>query len=120
MTNSISDYDHKSDSVSLKLIDGKVFNIIGVEDSNYTEGEKSTPGVKITTKESFKVKNKDGAEVESNKFHTTRVGIVSQLKNEKLRADIDSGAVIGPVKAELNENVKPGKKPFWELVEVTQ
>lgn len=111
MTKSLSDYAPKSDSVSLKHIDGKKFHIVGVEDSNYTEGENSTPGVKITTKEEFDVEGQPW-----RKFHTTRTAVVSKLKNEQLRADIESGSVIGPVMCKEVKS-KTGGKPYIDLVE---
>ena len=53
MTN-ISEFDTKSDSISLAKVDGKSFTITGVERSDYEEGSgdnrTSTAGVKITVK----------------------------------------------------------------------
>lgn len=78
-----SDYQEASgDSDSLAKIDGKPFTITHIEDSNYTQGDESTPGVKITIKEEY------GG---FSKFHTTRVAIVSKLRGAALREDVNSG-----------------------------
>ncbi|MDC6463594.1 hypothetical protein PQY74_03100, partial [Nitrosopumilus sp.] len=66
-------------------IDGHPFTITHIEDSNYTQGEDVTRGVKLTMKEFFSV---DGNQM--NKFHTTRVAIVKKFSNQKLRDDINS------------------------------
>ena len=65
-------------------IDYQSFTITFVEDSDYTQGENTTKGVMITTKEMFEI---DGNHF--NKFHTTRVAIFHRFKNEKLREDIN-------------------------------
>ncbi len=62
-------------SASLAKIGEKLFTITFVEDSNYTQGEVITQGVKITTKEMFDV---DGNQM--NKFHTTHAAIVNRFK----------------------------------------
>ncbi len=88
------------------------FTIIFVEDSNYTQGEVVTSGVKITTKEMFDI---DGNLM--NKFHTTRVAIVNRFKNEKLREDINNKQIpLGPVKC-ISEKSASGKS-FYNLVDV--
>ena len=108
---SISEYAHVADSVSLKSIDGKPFTIVSVEDSNYEDNGKMTPGVKITTKERFEV---DGKEV--NKFHTTRTAIVTKLTMTGLRQDLQKGDTVGPVICRLQKPTK-GTKDYWALVE---
>ncbi len=101
---SISDYQTVSDSKSLKEIDGKEFTIVAVEDSNYDD----TPGVKITTKESFKV----GSEL-VNKYHTTRFTIVKFFTDE-VRADLKAGKEIKAT-CVLTQSQKPGGKDYWLL-----
>ena len=88
----LGDYKSAGDSVSLAKIDGQQFTIAAIVDSDYTEDDKITPGVKITTKESFTVGEKD-----FSKFHTTRVAIVEVLKNSELREKISNGDTLGPV-----------------------
>jgi hypothetical protein len=61
----------------LAKIDGKAFTVIKVEDSNYTQGDESTKGVKITTKETFVIEG-----TSFNKFHTTRIAVVNKLATE--------------------------------------
>ena len=74
----------------------KPFTITQIEDSDYTQGDKTTKGVKITTKESFDV---EGHEEKQSKFHTTRVAIVNVLSNEKIREDVNqNNNPLGPVK----------------------
>ena len=98
-------------SASLAKIGEQSFTITFVEDSNYTQGEVVTPGVKITTKEMFDV---DGNQM--NKFHTTRVAIVNRFKNEKLREDINNKQIpLGPVKC-ISEKSASGKT-FYNLVD---
>ena len=67
-------------------IGDKAFTITFIEDSDYTQGDQITKGVKITTKETFEI---DGNFL--NKFHTTRVAIVKKFSNEKLRSDVNNG-----------------------------
>lgn len=85
---SINEYAPAGDSLSLAKIDGKPFTITAVEESNYEEGSgderKVTPGVKITTQESFKIDGND-----ANKFHTTRTAVVSKLLAEGLNNAIN-------------------------------
>lgn len=82
-----------------------------VEDSNYTQGEESTPGVKLSTKESFEV---EGNKV--NKFHTTRIAIVNRFKDKKLREDINENSIpLGPIKC-VKEKSASGKD-FFNLVD---
>ena len=85
MTVRLSDTENVSNSVSLTKIDGKAFTPIEIADSNYTQqGEPDQEGIKIATKESFKI---DGTEW--NVFHTTRKAVVSKLKS--LRTEIAAG-----------------------------
>jgi len=98
-------------SASLAKIGEQSFTITFVEDSNYTQGEVVTQGVKITTKEMFDV---DGNQM--NKFHTTRVAIVNRFKNEKLREDINNKQIpLGPVRC-ITEKSASGKS-FYNLVD---
>ena len=99
-------------SASLKEIDGKSFTITAVEDSPYEDSGKVTPGIKITTKETFDIEGE-----EFNKFHTTRDVIVKKLSsvdgegnpaNQKLINALAEGEEIGPVKCEKAK----GKKYF--------
>jgi len=95
----------------LAKIGEQSFTIMFVEDSNYTQGEDVTKGVKITTKEMFEV---DGNHI--NKFHTTRVAIVNRFKNEKLREDVNIKKIpLGPVKC-ISEKSSSGKN-FFNLVD---
>jgi len=102
---SLSDYATVGDSISLKQIDGKNFTIIGIEDSDYTQGDEITKGVKITTEEDF-----NGM----SKFHTTRIAIVNKLGNPTLREDIKKGLKL-KVKV-ITSQTKKGKD-FFELVD---
>ena len=91
-------------------IDGQSFTITHIEDSNYTQGEDVTRGVKLTMKEFFSV---DGNQM--NKFHTTRVAIVKKFSNQKLRDDINSGKETLCVKC-ISEKSSSGKS-FFNLVD---
>lgn len=107
----MADYQITGNSASLAKIGEQSFTIIFVEDSNYTQGETITSGIKITTKEMFDV---DGNQM--NKFHTTRVAIVNRFKNEKLREDINNKQIsLGPVKC-ISEKSASGKS-FYNLVD---
>jgi len=88
----LADYKSAGDSVSLAKIDGQKFTITAIEDSNYTEGDKVTPGVKITAEQEFIIND-----TKVNKFHTTRIAIVEVLNNETLRQKIREGDTLGPV-----------------------
>jgi hypothetical protein len=108
MTN-ISDFETKSESISLAKVDGKSFTIIGVEDSDYEEGtgenRVSTPGVKITVAEDF-----DGVNV----LHTTRTAVVSKLTSKAVLEALKAGS-IGPVKC---VKAKSGSgKDYFKLVD---
>ena len=101
---SLEKYASKGDSISLAKIDGEEFTIVGIEDSDYTETkdgvETVTPGVKITTSEMF-----NGL----NKFHTTRVAIVSKLTHKELRADVSNGTKLKVKCVKVTfKNGKPG------------
>ncbi len=129
MTNSISNYNTSSgDAIGLNKIDGQAFTLVDVEDNPYRsteevkvrnadgtetteQQEKVTPGVLITTKESFEVEG-----VEYSKFYTTRKAVVDMLSNEALRADLKSGKEIDPVKCEKIPS-KKGGKPYYTLVD---
>lgn len=99
----LGSYVSVGDSTQLSQIDGKPFTITAIEDSDYTDGENTTPGVKITTKEEFDINGE-----KYSKFHTTRSVIVENLRNEKLRADIQQGSMLGPLVCKKN----PGKKYY--------
>ena len=106
----MADYATIGDSVSLAKIDNKAFTITFIEDSNYTQGNEVTKGVKITTKETFDI---DGTT--RNKFHTTRVAIVKKFDNEKIRTDVNGGNPLGPVKCILEKSASG--KNFFNLVD---
>ena len=106
----LTDYLIVKDSVSLAKIDGQPFTITHIEDSNYTQGEDVTRGVKLTMKEFFSV---DGNQM--NKFHTTRVAIVKKFSNQKLRDDINSCKETLCVKC-ISEKSSSGKS-FFNLVD---
>jgi hypothetical protein len=108
MTN-ISDFETKSDSISLAKVDGKSFTITGVERSDYEEGtgenRTSTAGVKITVAEDF-----DGVNV----LHTTRTAVVSKLTSGAVIEALKTGS-IGPVKC---VKAKSGNgKDYFKLVD---
>ena len=91
-------------------IGDKAFTITSIEDSDYTQGDEVTKGVKITTKETFEI---DGNYV--NKFHTTRVAVVKKFNNKKLRDDVNGGNSLGPVKC-ISEKSASGKN-FYNMVD---
>jgi len=95
----------------LAKIGEQPFTVTFVEDSDYTQGEERTTGVKLTTKESFDI---DGTK--TNKFHTTRIAIVNRFKDAKLREDINVKKVtVGPIKC-VSEQSASGKS-FFNLVD---
>ena len=106
----LTDYVTIGDSVSLAKLGEKPFTVTHIEDSDYTQGEDVTKGVKITTQESFDV---DGNQ--ANKFHTTRVAIVKKFANQKLRDDINSGKETLRVKC-VSAKSQAGKD-FFNLVD---
>ena len=99
-----------SNSISLAKIDGQSFTVTQIEDSNYTQGDEVTKGVKLTMKESFSIEGNP-----MNKFHTTRVAIVKKFSNQKLREDINSGKETLYVKC-VSEKSASGKN-FFNLVD---
>jgi len=99
-----------SNSASLAKIDGQSFTITQIEDSDYTQGDEVTKGVKLTMKESFAIEGN-----QMNKFHTTRVAIVKKFSNQKLREDINSGKETLHVKC-VSEKSASGKN-FFNLVD---
>ena len=107
----LADYATVGNSVSLAKIGDKAFTITFIEDSDYTQGDQVTKGVKITTQEPFEI---EGTFV--NKFHTTRVAIVKKFSNEKLRNDVNGGNPLGPVKC-VSEKSTSGKS-FYNLIDV--
>lgn len=118
----ISEFENAGDSVSLTKIDGKPFTIVAIDDSDYNESGKSTPGVKITTKETFNIEGED-----RNKFHTTRTAIVSKLRktdpesgqpiNQKFHESLEKEPC-GPVKCE-KQNSQNGKREYFTLVDAS-
>lgn len=92
-------------------IDDNAFTITRIEDSDYTQGNEVTKGIKITTKETFEIQG-----IPTNKFHTTRVAIVKKFDNPKIRSDVNNGNQLGPVKCVL-EKSSSGKN-FFNLVDV--
>ena len=110
-TTKISQYKSVSDSVSLAKLGGQKFTIVKVEDSNYEDHGEVSKGVKITTKESYDIEGK-----KQNKFHSTRYAIVNKLCDVKVRADLDSGKEIGPMKTELVK-AKKGGKDYFDLLD---
>ena len=53
----LADYQIITNSASLAKIDGQSFTITQIEDSNYTQGDEVTKGVKLTMKESFSIES---------------------------------------------------------------
>lgn len=112
---SMSDYVSTGDSVSLTKIGDKPFTIIHVEDSDYTNQKGETnKGVKITTKESFDVKDDEGKELGAfSKFHTTRIAIVNFLSKKDVRADInDNNKPLGTVMCKEGKSKSRGTTLF--------
>ena len=107
----LADYKTHGDSISLSKIADAKFTIVNVEDSDYDDNGEITSGVKITTKETFYV---DGTAY--NKLHTTRTAVVNRLKNQKLRADLQTNAAgLGPLQCKMVKPIKGGK-PYYDLV----
>jgi len=106
----LADFQMIGDSTSLVKLGDKPFTIIKVEDSDYTQGEVVTKGVKITTKEAFSVEGKDWS-----KFHTTRVAVVKRLSQADIRESINGGTPMGPVKC-VSAKAANGKD-FFNLVD---
>ena len=103
----VADYKSVGDSISLAEIGAEPFTPIAVENSNYDEGNETTEGVKITTKETFE---KDGNKF--TKLHTTRVAVVKFFKNEKLRQDLADGKNVGTFKCVEKKSQKTNKNYF--------
>ena len=100
------------DSINLSEIGDKVFTMTAVEDSPYTQGEDSTPGVKISTEETWT--KEDGTKVQ--KIHTTRRAIVSKCTDADLKEALANGETF-KVKCP-KEKVKPKGKgmPYFDLI----
>ncbi len=100
------------DSINLSEIGDKVFTMTGVEDSPYKDGDKETPGVKISTAETWT--KEDGTDV--TKIHTTRRAIVSKCQDEDLRKALDAGETF-KVKCPKDKVKAKGKGlPYFDLV----
>lgn len=106
----LTDYKSAGASVSLANIDGKSFTVTSIEDSDYTQGTVTTEGVRIITKEWFDIEG-----TKYNQFHSTRVAVVSALKNSKIRDDVSNGKPLGPLKCQ-QEKTKNGTM-FYNLVD---
>ncbi len=81
-------------------IGDKAFTVTFIEDSDYTQDDDVTKGVKITTKETIEI---EGNII--NKFYTTRVVIVKKFNNKKLRADVNNGNSLGPIKCVSEKSI---------------
>ena len=115
MTSFTEATENAKDSVNISEHEDEVFTITAVEDSPYEEsGKEPTPGVKITTVESWG-ENSEGEEI--HKLHTTRRAIVNKLQNSKVIEALQNGETFR-VKCP-SEKVKPKGKgmPYYDLVE---
>ncbi len=106
----LADFQTIGDSASLAKIGDKAFTVIKVEDSDYTQGEEVTKGVKITTQETFSIDGKDW-----NKLHTTRIAVVKRLSQADIKESINGGTPMGPVKC-ISATAANGKN-FFNLVD---
>ena len=106
----LSDYAPKGDSASLAKIGNKAFTPTHIEDSDYTQGDEITKGIKITTEETFTVEGRD-----YKKLHTTRVAVLSKLGSNPLKEDINSGKVKMSMKC-VKAKTQAGKD-FFDLVD---
>ena len=106
----LADFQSIGDSTSLAKVGDKSFTVIKVEDSDYTQGDEVTKGVKITTKEKFSIGGKDWS-----KFHTTRIAVVKRLSQADIRESINGGTPMGPVKCV--SAVAANGKNFFNLVD---
>ena len=106
----LADFQTIGDSTSLAKVEDKAFTVIKVEDSDYTQGDEVTKGVKITTKEKFSIEGKDWS-----KFHTTRIAVVKRLSQTDIRESINGGTPMGPVKCV--SAVAANGKNFFNLVD---
>ncbi len=106
----LADFQTTGDSISLVKLGDKPFTIIKVEDSDYTQGDEVTKGVKITTKEAFSIEGKDWS-----KFHTTRIAVVRKLGDKTIRDSINGGTPMGQVKC-VSAKAANGKD-FFNLLD---
>ena len=106
----LADFQTVGDSISLAKIGEQPFTVTKVEDSDYTQGDQVTKGVKIITKESFEIEGKT-----HNKFHTTRVAIVKRFSDSAIRASINGGNPLGQVKC-VSATAANGKN-FFNLID---
>ena len=106
----LADFQTIGDSTSLAKVEDKAFTVIKVEDSDYTQGDEVTKGVKITTKEKFSIEGKDWS-----KFHTTRIAVVKRLSQADIRESINGGTPMGPVNCV--SAVAANGKNFFNLVD---
>ena len=97
-----------SEATSLSKLDDKTFTIVAVEDSPYED----TPGVKITTKETFEVEGRP-----YNRFYTTRTAIVSKLKNDKIKKPLADGQETTLLRI-VTKVSKKSNKTYFDLEEV--
>jgi len=110
-----------SDSVSLVGKEGIPFTIVDVADSAYEKDGVKTPGVKITTKESWE--NANGEKV--NKLHTTRRAIVNKLRktddkdnetNQKLHDALEKGETFKVVVPKDKVKPKGNGMAYFDLI----
>ena len=106
----LADFQTVGDSISLAKLGDTPFTVLKVEDSDYTQGDVVTKGVKLTTKEFFDIDGK-----EHNKFHTTRVAIVKRFSDSSIRDSINSGTPLGQVKC-VSAKAANGKD-FFNLID---
>lgn len=106
----LADFQTAGDSISLAKIGEQPFTVTKVEDSDYTQGDQVTKGVKLTTKESFEIEGKTHC-----KFHTTRVAIVKRFSDRAIRDSINGGNPLGQVKC-ISATAANGKN-FFNLVD---
>ncbi len=100
------------DSINLSEIGDKVFTMTAVEDSPYKDGDTETPGIKISTEETWT--KEDGTEVQ--KIHTTRRAIVSKCTDDKLKEALANGETF-KVKCPKEKVKAKGKgMPYYDLI----
>jgi len=105
-------FKNAGDSINLSEIGDKVFTITAVEDSPYTNGDDSTPGVKISTEESWT--KADGTKV--SKIHTTRRAIVSKLTNKEFVEALAEGETFKVKCPKELTKPKGAGKPYFDLI----
>ena len=110
MNRSIGEFKQASDSVSLAKLENQPFTITAVERSDYEDQGQIQKGVKITTKEKFKIDGKD-----YSKFHSTRHAIVNRLLDQNVLDALAKGDTIGPVRTE-KVKAKKGGKDYFDLI----